>query len=332
MALADLRQGYKNQAWFDANPTLVLKEGQVVHLLQTGTYKIGNGSTTLSALAFLGGGGSGGTNNLYEDQAWFDSNTTYVLEEGQVAFLEQTGRYKLGDGVTQLQTLAFLGSGGGVRFDSNTAGFPVTGEIEVIYVAKDTGLMYQWNGVTYVELSASSAETTYSFQPIISGVWRTVPFTGNAGSLANTTGILLFIPYYVDKDHYVTEIGLYLLAGATGGTIRLALYSKDATSGQAATLIEDSGNITATSSGQKSFSFASPRLMLASEKVYYLGYQANANGISVRSTTSWLTNVYDGAAGVSNARIQFGSYGAFPSTVTPTSQTGNAILVSLKPQ
>ncbi|MCA6445477.1 MAG: hypothetical protein IM600_18765 [Bacteroidetes bacterium] len=54
MALADLRQGYKNSAWFTSNPTLVLKQGQVVHLLQTGQYKLGDGTTQLSALSFLG--------------------------------------------------------------------------------------------------------------------------------------------------------------------------------------------------------------------------------------------------------------------------------------
>lgn len=55
MANVDIRQGYKNAAWFTANPTLVLKEGQRVNLLQTGTYKLGDGVTALSALSFLGG-------------------------------------------------------------------------------------------------------------------------------------------------------------------------------------------------------------------------------------------------------------------------------------
>ena len=49
-----LELGYKDLAWFTANPTLVLKEGQIVYLEQTGTYKIGNGVSTLSALSFLG--------------------------------------------------------------------------------------------------------------------------------------------------------------------------------------------------------------------------------------------------------------------------------------
>lgn len=35
--------------------------------------------------------------------------------------------------------------------------FPITGVIEKIYVDKDTGLIYQWDGATYVELSQGSS-------------------------------------------------------------------------------------------------------------------------------------------------------------------------------
>lgn len=55
MANVDIQLGYKDSAWFTANATLVLKAGQTVHLQQTGTYKIGDGTTQLSALLFLGG-------------------------------------------------------------------------------------------------------------------------------------------------------------------------------------------------------------------------------------------------------------------------------------
>lgn len=49
-----LELGYKNTAWFTANPTVILKEGQIVYLEQTGQFKIGDGVTQLSALSFLG--------------------------------------------------------------------------------------------------------------------------------------------------------------------------------------------------------------------------------------------------------------------------------------
>ena len=45
----------------------------------------------------------------YKDSAWFAANTTLVLLAGQIVYLQQTGTYKIGDGVTQLQNLAFKG-------------------------------------------------------------------------------------------------------------------------------------------------------------------------------------------------------------------------------
>jgi hypothetical protein len=54
MANVDIQLGYKNAAFFAANPTLVLEIGQMIYLEQTGTYKIGDGTTQLSALSFLG--------------------------------------------------------------------------------------------------------------------------------------------------------------------------------------------------------------------------------------------------------------------------------------
>lgn len=52
--LANIQLGYKAQAWFNANPTFILKMGQTVFLLQTGQFKIGDGVTQLQNLSFLG--------------------------------------------------------------------------------------------------------------------------------------------------------------------------------------------------------------------------------------------------------------------------------------
>jgi hypothetical protein len=71
MANVDIRLGYKTAAWFSANTTLVLKEGQIVALEQTGSYKIGDGVTQLSALSFLGsssGGSWGSITGTLSDQ------------------------------------------------------------------------------------------------------------------------------------------------------------------------------------------------------------------------------------------------------------------------
>jgi hypothetical protein len=56
MANVNIKLGYKNAAFFAANPTLVLNVGQLIYLEQTGTYKIGDGVTQLQNLSFLGSG------------------------------------------------------------------------------------------------------------------------------------------------------------------------------------------------------------------------------------------------------------------------------------
>lgn len=58
MANVDIRLGHKNTAWFSANTTLVLKDGQMVVCsdgANKGKYKIGDGTTQLSVLTFYGG-------------------------------------------------------------------------------------------------------------------------------------------------------------------------------------------------------------------------------------------------------------------------------------
>lgn len=58
MANVDIRLGHKNTVWFTTNSTLVLKDGQMVVCsdgANQGKYKIGDGTTQLSALTFYGG-------------------------------------------------------------------------------------------------------------------------------------------------------------------------------------------------------------------------------------------------------------------------------------
>lgn len=59
MALANIKQAHKLIAYFTANPTLILLDGQIVWLKDnSGTFKKGDGITQLSVLPFLGGASS----------------------------------------------------------------------------------------------------------------------------------------------------------------------------------------------------------------------------------------------------------------------------------
>jgi len=75
---------------------------------------------------------------------------------------ESTDLTIIGDpttGVSKKITLAQLGAifSGAVSFYTNLAAFPVTGDINVIYCAKDTKKLYLWTGSAYVEVFPSQA-------------------------------------------------------------------------------------------------------------------------------------------------------------------------------
>lgn len=78
-----IRQGYKDQAWFDANGGIILKSGQRVELEQTGTYKVGDGTTALNDLAFKGGSGG--------DVASVNGQTGVVVLDYSDVGADQTG-------------------------------------------------------------------------------------------------------------------------------------------------------------------------------------------------------------------------------------------------
>ena len=83
---------------------------------------------------------------------WISENP--VLLAGQIGIETDTNKIKLGTGDNWVDTEYFGGSE--VHFETNTGGFPAIGTIETVYIAKDTGLLYQWDGVQYTELSPSS--------------------------------------------------------------------------------------------------------------------------------------------------------------------------------
>jgi hypothetical protein len=62
-------------------------------------------------------------------------------------------------GVSKKITLAQLGAifSGAVSFYDDLASFPATGDINVIYCAKDTKKLYLWSGSAYVEVFPSQA-------------------------------------------------------------------------------------------------------------------------------------------------------------------------------
>lgn len=78
-------------------------------LLTAPKYKIGDGINLWNDLPYI----SSTNVNIqlgYKDITWFNDNPYIILLQGEIVFLEQTGTYKLGDGITELYKLDFLGT------------------------------------------------------------------------------------------------------------------------------------------------------------------------------------------------------------------------------
>jgi hypothetical protein len=109
----NIQLGYKDSAWFTTNAAIVLLAGQIVYLDdQSGTYKLGDGVTALSALSFLGGGG--GSQSL-QDATDIGASTTNLIEVGgldntaKVITLNKNGASSTGSGIEFEESGSILG-------------------------------------------------------------------------------------------------------------------------------------------------------------------------------------------------------------------------------
>lgn len=102
MATVELRYSPKDTAWFTANATLVLKAGEPAYHETTGLFKLGDGTTQLSALPFLPatGGGGGGNFVPYTGATGDVDLGEYELKAGQIE-LDQTPTGTAGVAVTR---------------------------------------------------------------------------------------------------------------------------------------------------------------------------------------------------------------------------------------
>lgn len=90
MATVELRYSPKDTAWFTANATMILKAGEPAYHETTGLFKLGDGTTQLSALPFLPATGGGGGNFVPYTGATGDVDLgEYELKAGQIE-LDQT--------------------------------------------------------------------------------------------------------------------------------------------------------------------------------------------------------------------------------------------------
>jgi len=109
----------------------------------------------------------------YQDLAWFNANPDFLLGKGQRVNLEQTGTYKIGDGVTALSVLSFLGISSETQTLQNVTdlGNTTTNNIEANAFVKTGGLASE-----FLKANGSVDSNTYLTTQV-------VPVGGTAGQI-----------------------------------------------------------------------------------------------------------------------------------------------------
>ncbi len=189
----------------------------------------------------------------------------------------------------------------------NFAGFPATGVVDVFYVANDTGILYRWNGSTYVIVSGALALGTTS----------STAHRGDHGAVAYTHSLLT-----TGNPHNVTKANLglgavenYSLAQILNA-IRIA--ENTFTKGQSMTIITID-----VVAGNADFS-------LTEGNKFYVRVTANTQ-INVPSNIAALIgqNVEILVENTTGSTVTFAAgYGAVKGDV-PTTTAGNFFLVNM---
>lgn len=352
MAIVDgsLQLGYKNTAWFTANASLVLLVGQIVYLEQTGTYKIGDGTTQLSALSFLGGSqgvqsvtGPNVDNTDPANPVVNVSDLSQVLSEGYVA----NSSIQLTDGVsTELlldpNYIQLKSNGlGSILFDAdaildvvNYKGNELATLNDIPSLTgyeqtanKQNSLTVDGTGVKYPTVDA--VNTKGSIQNYYSGKRVTIPFAGTSSAINGWNGAIIYIPIPITSSVAFTDISQEVTALTVGSNIRLALYTS--VNGLPASLLEDSGNISTSTTGIKNYVLSAPHSFTAVDKQVFVAIQSSSAAVGLRYALNTVCfNYFNGSGQSGTLFYQVQVFGAFPATATPSVYpNANSPLVSL---
>lgn len=185
---------------------------------------------------------------------------------------------------------------------------------------------------TYFDtIYSTGGSSSIGYQPIYSGKWRSFLFSGSATSLTSWNNLVIYVPYAINENHSVTDMGVYVATGSAGSNIRLAIYSDS--NGAPLTMLEESGDIPSTSIGFKSFTFATPKSLTTTNKLVWMAIQVSAAPVALSYTTNLISPYLDFSTGqISSRATQSQAYGSFPATATPSFGSPNAPILCLKAQ
>lgn len=177
---------------------------------------------------------------------------------------------------------------------ANTAliGYVLVGDANVGTTPDLSGYMLKSDKATQADVLAGTNDskyvTAYALQPLkysgsfnlpltYTGLWRGPLAMGPLIDI-NWGANLFFVPYIISAPHTVTQIRVPVTTGVASQNLRLGLYSDSF--GRPLTLIEDSGNISAATSGEKSYTFTTPKALTG--QVVWMAICVSSNSIALR--------------------------------------------------
>lgn len=116
----------------------------------------------------------------------------------------------------------------------------------------------------------------------------------SSGTQAGTAGRVFLTPLWIPRSAIISRISINVsTAGGASTSLRLGLYNDNGGTPDGGALLEDSGNIAATSTGVKTFTLGSQRYLEAG--LYWLAYETEDGIIVVNrhNGTAFFTEIGD---------------------------------------
>lgn len=168
-----------------------------------------------------------------------------------------------------------------------------------------------------------------SIQNYYSGKRVTIPFAGTSSAINGWNGAIIYIPIPITSSVAFTDISQEVTALTVGSNIRLALYTS--VNGLPSALLEDSGNISTSTTGIKNYVLSAPHSFTAVDKQVFVAIQSSSAAVGLRYALNTVCFNYFNGSGQSGGLFnQVQVFGAFPATATPSVYANaNSPLVSL---
>ncbi len=191
----------------------------------------------------------------YKNSAWFTTNAALILKVGQVVYLEQTGTYKIGDGVTVLSSLSFLGAGSSITKTSDLINdgddgnpFISLNDLPSNIILYPTTAASDISG--YFKLVSSISDASYDVVAVNVSTGAITTTNQLISSLATSANILVGNPGVFN----ITTIGNITRVSGTGTAEFYFEVYKRTLAGLETLIVTSSNTIPVTNSGYSEFS------------------------------------------------------------------------------